>query len=260
MQRLHAQTFHKIMAMKTAIGGERFTMERRTQAYFQKEFGKWLETYRSGFETKKRAPKKKRRQELATILEGVVIPAYNWSAVQALESLGFAARVVKQKAPLDFLLVNDLILEAIGAHCDEMAAEIDDTTMVNAARRFESTLAEGGTINEGREAIRDYLGDSGEGWRSFLIANTEFQVGVGTARWHVFEKSGVERKAWITAGDDRVRPTHTENEAAGYLAMDQSFSNGAMYPGDGTDDYNCRCILEADLTNPDLLLTPWDGS
>lgn len=49
----------------------------------------------------------------------------------------------------------------------------------------------------------------------------------------------LERKAQ-TAGDDRVRPSHKENQAAGWIGLDDPFPSGdAMLPSDS----GCRCAI-----------------
>jgi len=51
-----------------------------------------------------------------------------------------------------------------------------------------------------------------------------------------------KQKAWLDAGDDRVRTAHVNNTGQGWIAFGDTFSDGADYPGDGTNDVNCRCV------------------
>ena len=44
--------------------------------------------------------------------------------------------------------------------------------------------------------------------------------------------------AWLTVGDERVRPEHVGNEAAGWLPLNQAFPTGHMMP---PTDGQCRC-------------------
>ena len=45
-------------------------------------------------------------------------------------------------------------------------------------------------------------------------------------------------KKWQSAGDNRVRPAHRENQGAGWIAMDAQFPDGADIP---PSDPGCRC-------------------
>lgn len=45
-------------------------------------------------------------------------------------------------------------------------------------------------------------------------------------------------KKWQTVGDQRVRPSHRENQGAGWIGMDEPFPSGADIP---PEDPGCRC-------------------
>jgi len=55
-------------------------------------------------------------------------------------------------------------------------------------------------------------------------------------------KSGITHYIWRTSKDDRVRPSHEENEGKRFAWSDPP-STG--HPG---EDYNCRCTAEPDLS------------
>lgn len=90
------------------------------------------------------------------------------------------------------------------------------------------------------------------------LARTEVHAGYNNAQHSLYKRSGINRKRWRSVGDRRVRDAHRTNEAAGWVDFNAAYPDGAMYPGDGTDDVNCRCVEEADLS--DVELQPWDGS
>lgn len=48
----------------------------------------------------------------------------------------------------------------------------------------------------------------------------------------------VMEKAWLSVGDDRVRPSHRKNQAEGWIDLDASFSSGDDRP---PTDPGCRC-------------------
>ena len=65
------------------------------------------------------------------------------------------------------------------------------------------------------------------------------------------KRLGIEmKKQWLATLDRRTRDSHRmlDGESVG---IDEKFSNGLMYPGDpdgaGSEVYNCRCTLVADL-------------
>lgn len=47
-------------------------------------------------------------------------------------------------------------------------------------------------------------------------------------------------KAWLTVGDDRVRPEHRANQQQGWIPLDEQFSSGHQRP---PTDPGCRCTL-----------------
>ena len=67
------------------------------------------------------------------------------------------------------------------------------------------------------------------------------------------ERLGIKvRKQWLATLDGRTRSSHRELDGES-VGVEDTFSNGLMYPGDpsgaGRERYNCRCTLVADLTD-----------
>lgn len=62
------------------------------------------------------------------------------------------------------------------------------------------------------------------------------------------------KKRWIATKDNRTRHTHRLLDGES-VEIEDKFSNGLMYPGDpsgkGSEYYNCRCSLEADIQRVD---------
>jgi hypothetical protein len=53
-------------------------------------------------------------------------------------------------------------------------------------------------------------------------------------------QAAIDKKEWITAGDENVRDTHIMNQGDGCIPLENSFSGtGESYPG----EYNCRCVV-----------------
>lgn len=253
-----AQLAHRAIMIKAAIGSERLALEQYGHNLFQREFGKWAAKYQHDW------GKYRRLASVRKIMRRLYVMAYEWGALQTLEALGFSGKlkslIRKKSAEADvvFSLRDEEVIDAIDAHVEDVAAAVADTTTTVASQKVSDTLKEGGTLNEAREDIRNYLGESVAGWRSYLIVNTEFQAGIGRARYDMFERSGVNRHRWVTVGDDRVREIHLANEAEGWIPVGQRFSSGDLFPGDVTP-YGCRCISEADLDDPDVVLQAWNG-
>ena len=79
--------------------------------------------------------------------------------------------------------------------------------------------------------------------RAVLIATNEIHGATGYGMHESARQSGVVKKRhWLDAGDEKVRPAHVANTAAGWIAFDDAYPNGAAFPGDGTDDIGCRCV------------------
>ena len=62
------------------------------------------------------------------------------------------------------------------------------------------------------------------------------------------------RKQWLATLDGRTRHSHRRLDGE-VVGLDEEFSNGLSYPGDpsgaGSEVYNCRCTLVADLPDVD---------
>lgn len=82
--------------------------------------------------------------------------------------------------------------------------------------------------------------------RSRLIARTETNAALSEGSFQRGKAMGVNGKSWLTVGDDRVRASHRENEAAGVIPYDKPFPSGDMHPP-GVDGYNCRCVLVPEM-------------
>lgn len=48
-------------------------------------------------------------------------------------------------------------------------------------------------------------------------------------------------KKWKTSHDEKVRRTHSENEAAGWIPLDQPFPGTGDQYGPSSNDIRCRC-------------------
>lgn len=80
------------------------------------------------------------------------------------------------------------------------------------------------------------------------VAATEAQCAYGAAQFRALKRAGYTSAFWVTVGDERVRGTHRECEAAGAVTLGDKFPNGLRYPGEEgappEEVCNCRCWLE----------------
>ena len=82
------------------------------------------------------------------------------------------------------------------------------------------------------------------------IARTETLTAVSQGQWAAVQNAKTVipnlQKVWITAGDERVRDSHIENNGV-RIDVDKEFSNGLRYPRDlqglAAETINCRCTL-----------------
>jgi len=83
-------------------------------------------------------------------------------------------------------------------------------------------------------------------YRAMRVARTEVSAAAGYGQHEAARQSGVVKtKTWITSRDDRVRDSHAGIDGQTRL-LDESYSNGLMYPGDTSGDpaefIQCRCV------------------
>lgn len=199
--------------------------------------------------------------------------AYEYGAITALRSMGFAARserletferTLVKKAPFE---IEDVI--EFGLSDEEIIYWLENGTLISgstlgvtALESARTTIANSMVLGElGIDEVAEMIATSLDttDWQALRIARTETQKSFNSAMNDQYARSKVQRRQWITVGDNRVRPAHTANEMAGWVEMHLPFPNGAMHPGEGADSINCRCSIQADLSDPDLLIEPWEG-
>lgn len=178
-----------------------------------------------------------------------------WNAVasesaarSALAALNRGWAVGEQEADLTPRDPDPRALEFARRHNVAGVRRVGVETRNQIREQVERGLREG--INQ--RGIRKKIAEvfSGEKWRVPVIARTESHRAANHGRWVAWKQSSVVRgKEWITAGDDRVRPSHAavDGERA---PLNDTFSLGVQMPPGGP---NCRCTAGpvTDLT-PDL--------
>lgn len=76
------------------------------------------------------------------------------------------------------------------------------------------------------------------------IARTEVNSALNTGAYTALETGGVDYVQWVSAADERVRPTHVAMHGL-VVRRGERFPNGLRHPGDRTGEIgewiNCRC-------------------
>lgn len=77
------------------------------------------------------------------------------------------------------------------------------------------------------------------------VSETESQIIYGHSVLRALQRAGYTSAYWVTMGDERVRDSHNECEAAGAVPLGQPFPNGLLFPGDaehGGPEEICNCF------------------
>ena len=128
---------------------------------------------------------------------------------------------------------------------------ITDTQTEQVMKRVQAGIKNKLTIDQIAKDIADYYSDIGKQTaRARTIARTETLSAVSQGHAAAIDdaKEVVPdlEKVWITANDERVRPTHVDNDRIRVKA-DGVFPNGLRYPrdpqGGASEVINCRCTI-----------------
>jgi len=145
------------------------------------------------------------------------------------------------RADGDFDPWTDHIQDFVTRRTAEQVTLIQTTTKDAIRKVVLSGVNDGLSITKIARQVRESM-ENASVYRSVMIARTEVHAAAGYAMHESAKQSGVaQEKHWLDSGDERVRDSHAGNTAAGWIRFDEAYPNGAMYPGDGTDDINCRC-------------------
>lgn len=122
-------------------------------------------------------------------------------------------------------------------HRQKKIIDINNTTFEKLKISLSEGQANGETIKQLSKRVEDIFDDA-KGTRAIKIARTETNTAINYGHIEAMRQADIEKKEWITAGDDKVRDTHVTNETAGCIAREEAFpGTGEMYPG----EVNCRC-------------------
>lgn len=124
-----------------------------------------------------------------------------------------------------------------------LGKEINDTTLNDLGKLISDTVDQGmgrKELIEGLDSIYD--GYSKE--RLNLIARTEVHGAINSAKMEGYKQADVPIKIWVHAGFGDARDWHLAIDGE-ERPLNQPFSIGLMYPGDGgpEDSANCQCTI-----------------
>lgn len=150
---------------------------------------------------------------------------------------------VGKKSLLDDVL--GVKVEGLVAVRVERIKGINRTLKKNIKTALESGIAAGGSPVQLADAVRSVFNTTER--RSFVIARTETAGAVNAGSNLYYAEVGIEKKRWVTAGDELVRESHMKIDGETQDPQDR-FSNGLAYPGDqdandASEVVNCRCTI-----------------
>lgn len=172
-------------------------------------------------------------------------------AVEAALKAGALAMMATVGMKASFDLANPRAVKYLQDYGARMVTKIDDTTRAYLQTLITQATHEGWSYKRTAEAIIERYQDFAVGRpqahidsRAHLVAVTETGNAYVEGNLQVAQElaaAGIEmEKYWSTVGDDKVSDGCRENEAAGWIGLDQTFPSGHQrplrFPG-------CRCDL-----------------
>lgn len=159
------------------------------------------------------------------------------------EGVGIGMGLVGKKSLMDEIL--RVKVEGLVAVRADKIKGINRTLKKNIKAALEAGIAAGGSPVQLADAVRDVFNTTER--RSFVIARTETAGAVNAGSNLYYAEAGIEKKRWVTAGDELVRESHRQIDGETQFPEDR-FSNGLAYPGDqdateAADVVNCRCTI-----------------
>ena len=125
---------------------------------------------------------------------------------------------------------------------------INDTTAREITEMLSRMIEENATLEEMRRAVRARFEGYKE-WRVDRITNTVVVGAFERGTLLAWQESGIDKKGWLTAKDERVRTTHIAANGQ-IIELEAAFEVGGallMHPGDpagpAREIINCRCSM-----------------
>lgn len=184
--------------------------------------------------------------ELATLLAFIRALEQAYDAALMAGALEVLAQL---KVSIAFDLENPRALAYAHNRAATQVTRINEATRQALRRVITDGIREGQSYSQIAQRIRERFREMRTPWpqkhirdRAEAIAIYEvgdaYEAGNQAAAEELAAWGATMEKAWITVGDERVRPEHRANEAAGWIGLDARFPSGHMRP---PTDPGCRC-------------------
>lgn len=126
------------------------------------------------------------------------------------------------------------------AHAAEQVTRINAATREGINRIVVEAVENGYSYTRTQKALREAFEFSRGRAKRIAVyeIGSAYEQGKKTAAQEMTAQGLRMEKGWQTAEDERVRPEHRDNQAAGWIAMDEPFPSGDDIP---PSDSGCRC-------------------
>jgi SPP1 gp7 family putative phage head morphogenesis protein len=172
-------------------------------------------------------------------LADTTLHALLFGALLASLTAGVQAAQLQVGITLGFNQTNPQVQSYLASQALQHAKGINQTTR----DQLRVSLSAGIQAGEGIDLLKARVASvftEAKGWRAITIARTETSQAFGYANHAalrvMFEEGVINARTWLTAQDDRVRPTHAELH--GYTVRFGEAFPGGIEPG---QEFNCRC-------------------
>lgn len=164
----------------------------------------------------------------------------------AAMDFGAKGRIKKTKLAqfgISFDLEHPLAVEYLQTDRPLILSKISNTTK----EQVKPFLLEAAATGESPQALAKKLSDEFlfSEQRALMIAShevgTAYEYGNFVPMLDAKARGLKSEKAWLTVGDDRVTPTHTENQDDGWIDIEEAFSGTGDQMPPASDNPRCRC-------------------
>lgn len=159
-----------------------------------------------------------------------------------------AARALALEMGISFALTNPYVRRLVQAQAGRQAERIVAGVREAVASVIEQSMDEGWSVPQTANAIYEHLHEA-KGWQAVMLARTDLVAmgnGGSFAAASALAESRPVYKRWVSAEDDKVRPTHVEADKQ-LQPLQAPFQVGGaqlLYPGDpdGPDGEVINCF------------------
>jgi hypothetical protein len=144
-------------------------------------------------------------------------------------------------------LANPEAVEYATEHAAEQVSKINDTTRSGINSIIVRAVDEGWSYDRVSDVIGGYFEEfatGGDNPRSRRVAIFElgdsYEAATEILGGQLIDAGLKMEKRWLTVGDDRVRPSHRDNQGQGWIPFADDFGSGDSRP---PTDPSCRCTV-----------------